>query len=175
MTEITLSSLEITAKSYAESHRELEEIVSDLNDKINKLKREALPRIKKAVVNTNAWLIVLREKIVDAPELFVKPRTFVFHGVKVGYEKGKDKVDYEDADKVIALIEKHFLDQAEILINVKKTPNKTALKELSVADLKRIGCTLEEPGDLIVIKLVDSEVDKIVNALLKEAAESEAV
>jgi hypothetical protein len=42
-----------------------------------------------------------------------------------------------------------------------------------VSDLKRLGCEVAEAGDQIVIKPVDGEIDKLVNAYLKELAEIE--
>ena len=43
-----------------------------------------------------------------------------------------------------------------------------------MAELKRIGVTVEETGDQIVIKPTDSEVDKLVNALLADAERIES-
>jgi hypothetical protein len=48
-----------------------------------------------------------------------------------------------------------------------------ALRALSTAELQRIGCTVSGTGDQIVAAPVDSEVDKLVDALLKGAAEDE--
>ena len=35
----------------------------------------------------------LKAAIEQAPGLFVKPRTIVLHGLKLGYQKGKGKID----------------------------------------------------------------------------------
>jgi hypothetical protein len=45
------------------------------------------------------------------------------------------------------------------------------LKNLTVAELKSLGCTVEETGDRVVVRFADKEVDKLVNALLKNAVE----
>jgi hypothetical protein len=37
--------------------------------------------------------------------------------------------------------------------------------------LKKLGCTVRDTGDEVVIKPVDGDVDKIVRALLKDATE----
>lgn len=55
----------------------------------------------------------------------------------------------------------------------KKKPAKDALKQLGVKDLARLGVTLIDAGDEIVIKPVDGEIDKLVNALLKDATDGE--
>ena len=117
----------------------------------------------------------LKVAIESAPELFVKPRTLVIAGVRIGIQKGKGQIVYGDADQVVKLIRKHFPEQADALIAVKETPVKKALANLSVAELKRIGVTVEETGDQVVIKPTDSEVDKLVAALLREAEKYEEV
>ena len=89
------------------------------------------------------------------------------YGVKVGFEKGKGRIEWDDDDTVVRLIEKHFPEQADILIKTKKKPAKKALAQLSVAELKKLGVTVEETGDQVVIKSTDSEIDKLVTALLK--------
>ena len=39
---------------------------------------------------------------------------------------------------------------------------------MSVSDLKKIGVTVIETGDEVFIKPTDSEIDKLINALLKD-------
>ena len=51
--------------------------------------------------------------------------------------------------------------------------HKEALAQLSAAELKKIGVTLSEAGDQTVVRPVDSEVDKMVDALLKAATGEE--
>ena len=90
----------------------------------------------------------------------------------MGFRKGTGGIDWSDDDQTVKLIEKHFpKTQAELLIKTTKKPIKKALADLDVADLKRIGCTVESTGDVVFIKPADSTVDKHVNALLKEAME----
>ena len=72
----------------------------------------------------------LRADIAAAPDLFVQPRTVIFHGLKCGYEKGKLKLVCPDPDQACDLIRKHFPDLAETLIVTKLSPNKKALAEL---------------------------------------------
>jgi hypothetical protein len=72
---------------------------------------------------------------------------------------------------VVARIKKHLPEQADVLIKLKETPVKDALAQLSAAELKKLGVTVSEAGDQVVVKPVDSEVDKMVDALMKEAGE----
>jgi hypothetical protein len=89
----------------------------------------------------------------------------------LGYQKGKGKIDWEDPDQVVRLIKKHFPEQADVLIATSEKPVKEALNGLSAAELKKIGVSVVEGGEVIFIKPTDSAVDKMVDALLKEATQ----
>jgi len=159
------------AEVYSTVRQLLTEKVSAFNDGLAALRKDHIPGIKKAVAKAVEAEASLRALIEAHPDCFTKPKTQVFSGVKVGYQKGKGTISFEDADSVVARIKKHLPDQADVLIKQKETPVKDALAQLSAADLKKIGVTVSEAGDQVVIKPVDSEVDKMVDALLKDVGE----
>jgi len=169
MTE--LSAIEARAKRYAEAREKIAALVTDLNTGMEALKREAIPELKRAIARAAEHHDQLKAMIEAAPGLFVRPRTVTFYGIRLGFQKGKGKIEWDDADKVVALIEKHFPEQADILINTKKTPAKDALNGLTAAELKKVGISVTEGGDAVFIKPVDSAVDKMVDALFKAATE----
>lgn len=171
MSEVMLADVERAARGFADAHDELAAIVRDLNDSIEAAKRVRLTIIKRAVGKAAQKHSELHALIDGARHLFTQPRTIVLSGVKVGLQKGKGGIEFTDAAQVVALIRKHLADRADVLIRTKESPNKEAIEELPVSDLKRIGCTIIESGDKIVIKPTDSEVDKIVAGLLSEAVE----
>jgi hypothetical protein len=172
--DTTLADIEQLAKKFADAHADLSATVAELNEAVEAVKRARLTAIKRAVERAGHHHSALYALLDRARHLFVKPRTHVFHGVKVGLQKGKGGIEFDDAEKVVALIKRHFPDQQEILIRTKETPDKDGLGTLPVADLKRLGCEVADAGDQIVIKPTDSDVDKIVSALLKEAIEEQA-
>lgn len=159
------------ASVYSDARQLLAEKVTAFNDGLAALRKDHIPGIKKAVARAAEAEAALRALIEANPDCFTKPKTQVFSGVKVGYQKGKGTISFEDADSVVARIKKHLPDQADVLIKQKETPVKDALAQLSAADLKKIGVTVSEAGDQVVIKPVDSEVDKMVDALLKDVGE----
>ena len=57
---------------------------------------------------------------------------------------------------------------------MREEPIRKALSELTVTELKRLGVTVEEADDQVVIKPTDSEVDKLVGKLLEDAERFEA-
>jgi hypothetical protein len=165
--------VEKSTKAFADARGVLTGLVQELNEIIEQTKRERLPAIKRALAKTAERQAELKALVETAPGLFERPRTVIFHGIKVGFAKGKGIITWDDDEKVATLIQRHLPEQYEVLVKTTRKPLKTPLKELSVADLKKIGCTVEETADYVVISPVDSEVDKLVSAMLKDAIDSE--
>lgn len=159
------------AENLATARMMLKERVLALEAEIAALKKKHLPEIRKWADNAAQKQMELYEAIGDHPERFVKPRTMILHGIKFGYMKGKGEIFWENDARVVALIRKHFPEQADALIKITETPIKSVLAKMPAADLKKIGVTLDGASDEIIIKFTDSEIDKIVNAVLKEGQE----
>lgn len=164
---ITLHEIETRTKNYAQARSLLADRVQQLQDEIEAAKRKAMPLIRSALATAKAAESELQAGVLAAPQLFKRPRTQVFHGIKVGIEKGKGVVRITDADRTIVLIRKHLPDQAELLIKTSESPLKTAIAQLPAADVKRIGVEIVEAGDQVVIRPVDGELDKMLSVLLK--------
>lgn len=169
-----LEEIEQQAKIYAGAREKLAEIVTALNDGMEALKRSHMARLKNAVNRAAEAGDSLHALIEASPDLFVKPKSVVLHGIKLGYAKGKGKVEWDDPDQVVRLIHKHYPDLADVLITTTEKPAKDALNNLTAAELKKLGVSVTEGGDAVFIKPADSEVDKLVNALLKGAMEEGA-
>ncbi len=52
--------------------------------------------------------------------------------------------------------------------SIKRTPIRAALEQLSAAELKRIGVSIKDDDDQVVIRDTANEIDKIVSALLAQ-------
>ena len=163
--------LEPAAKRFADAHTKLTELVNDVNAEIEAVKRLNLARIKNAVSKAAEAHADLKALIEANPGLFDKPRTVVLHGIKLGLQKGKGGIEFDDVEATISRIQTMFGVEAEPYLDWKPSVNKKALAELSVVALKKLGCTVLDTGDEVVIKPVDGDVDKIVRALLKDATE----
>lgn len=158
---------------YAEAREALSNLVGALNAEVEAAKKVYIRDIRKAVQKTKEVESELRNALLAAPELFTKPRSQVISGIKIGYKKGSGKLEFEDADTVIKLIRKHYPDQADVLIITVEKPAKDALENLSAAELKKLGITVEGTGDVVFVKDTASDVDKLVKALLKDSDEEE--
>jgi hypothetical protein len=165
-----LAEIETATKAYADKRGLLILKVELLNTEIEELKRKHMDEIKALAGETANAKSTLETVIDDSRPLFVKPRSIIISGIKVGLQKGKGGLDYEDEATVIRLIRKHVPQLADLLIKTVEKVIKKALGELDVITLKKIGVTVKGTGDEVLIKPVDSDVDKIINAMLKESA-----
>ena len=162
--------IEQLTQAYAARRDELAGVVEDVQHRIEDIKRRAMPRIKQAVRDTAEAKDALQAAIEAHPDLWNgKRRTVVIAGVRVGMMKGSGKIVWDDAAHVVKLIRRQFPDRAESMIRVREEPIRKALGELSVSELRKIGCTVEDSDDQVVIKPTDSAVDKLVNALMADA------
>lgn len=168
----TLKDIEALTREYADSYQSLASDVEVLEAAIRTFKKKALPGIKRAAQAAAVAKEKLKAAIEASPALFEKPRTRLFHGVKVGLQKGKGELRWDDPDQVVRLIRKHFPDQVEMLIRVIEAPVKPALAQLPAADLKRVGVTVVETGDQVLVKVADSDIERMVDALFKDEADA---
>lgn len=169
-----IEAIDTAAGTYAKARELLAERCMRLEAEVQVIRNRFLPGIKSAAAIAADAQGDLSSEITRHPDLFVKPRTMTLHGIKLGYQKGKGKITWDDDDKVIAAIRRHFAqDLADTLIAKIEQPVKNALAQLPAAELRKLGVTVEEAGDQIVIKASDSEIDKLVARILKEGAVDE--
>ena len=171
----TLKDIETLTREYADSYQNLASDVEALEAAIRTFKKKSLPGIKRAAGRAAEAKGKLKAAIEASPALFEKPRTRLFHGVKVGIGKKKGRVEWDDEAKVVSRIEKLLPeDQAELLIRTDKSVHKPGVYDLTAADLKRLGITIVGDGDEVVVKVAGSEIEKMVDALFKDEADKAA-
>lgn len=167
-----LSTLEREARLHEEARLLLQQRVAFYNEGLAALARDNLPAIRRALNKVADIEARLRQLVKDNPASFVKPRTLVLHGTKLGYQKAKGKIGFDNPARVVERIKRLMPEQADILIHTEEKPNKEALAKLSAADLKRLGVTVTDAADEVVVRPIDGEVEKVVKAMLKAAAEA---
>jgi hypothetical protein len=154
---------------YAKRHSELAVRMGTLNKEIDALKRKHLKSILTAAASAKDARAELKALIEENRAEFEKPKTRTFFGIKVGFRKLIGTLSWDDSEKVVELIEKHLPDQAEVLIKTEKKPLKKPLEQLAAADLKKLGISVGEDSDEVVIAATDGDVEKAVDALLKDS------
>lgn len=165
----SLAQIEAATLKYAEERSALGKLVETLNDKMDRIKKDALPEIRKAVNRTAEKQSVLQALIEAAKDLFLKPRTQIFHGIKIGFNKGKGKVECGDIPQLVERVRKQCPKEFDTLFETHYKPIADNFGRLDAATLRKLGVNIIEADDQVVIKATDSGVDKIVAALLKEA------
>lgn len=164
----TLSDLEKFAEIYARDHQLLSELVAALQAEMAAVKARQLARLRTAVIFAQTSKAVLHTAVAESAALFERPRTQIFHGIKIGLAKGKGRLEISDEAATLAKIRQHFGREADRYLRTSITPNKEALAQLPAAELKKLGVTLTDSGDTVVIKPMNSEVEKTVASLLRE-------
>lgn len=166
-----LTEIEKLAGDYARSSKELAAQVLKFQDQVEKIKREFLEKIRPAAERTAEDRALLSAAIQQNPDLFVKPRTCVLHGIKLGLQKQKGEMEIADEATTIRLIRKLFPDEAEALIQVRESVIKSALNNLPAGDLRRLGVTIGHDTDAVLIKSTVGDVEKFVGKLISDAAD----
>lgn len=169
----TLEDIANLCRTLAAARDQLGREVAAAQAEIDKIKADHMAVITARSRDVADVYDALHDAVETSPGLFAKPKSQILYGIKVGYTKGRGKITWKDSDQVIALIRKHLPEQAELLITTKEAPVKSALNGLSAADLRRIGVTVVEAGDQVVIAPQDSDLDKLVAAILGDPATDE--
>jgi len=165
---IPLERIEKATNKYANGRDMLAHAVNDMQIELLAVQNKHLKEIKLWARKTKTAEATLEALVKDNPDLFTRPKTLIISGIKVGYKKDKDQRSAKNIDKTIKLIRKHMPDQEEVLIKVEESLIKNAIGNLDAEQLKLLGIKFIPGKDQIIIKPTDSEVDKLVAALLKE-------
>jgi hypothetical protein len=170
--KIGFAEIEKLTHTYDTESARLEEQVAAMEEELQAVKQKWIRPLKKQASIVAASAANLYSAIESAPHLFVKPRTITINGVKVGLTTAKGKLEFEDEEKAVALIEKMFKDTAEIYLNIKKTPNKDMIRTLDAVVLKKLGAQIEGEGDVVVLKREAGDVEKLIEKLIKKLVEA---
>lgn len=163
-----MKDIERLTREYSARRDELLQTASAMQADLQSVKDGYQGDIRRSVRRTMDAQARLAAAILDARELFERPRTQVFAGIKVGMQKQPGRLEFDDPVKLAKRVNSTFPEQFGALIKTTYTPIKTALALLPSADLRRLGCTLTDTADEVLIKPVDGEADKLINALLKD-------
>lgn len=167
----TMHEIEVKTKTYADARTELATYVQALEDEIRAVKRRYLQGIKRRVATAKAAREELRELIGENQALFVKPRTALFHGIRVGFEKGKGVIEIADVARFVERVREHLRAKFDVLVKTTYKPVKKAIANLPADDLKKLGVKVTGTSDEVVIHDATGEVDKLVEALLQDEPE----
>lgn len=175
-TDTGLLGIEQHCAAYRSRRDTLRMLAAQVNDAIEAIKRQHLTGLRAALAEVAAAESALREAVQASPaELWRRARTRVVHGVKVGWSKARGRVEFDDEAKVIERMRRLLpAEQASLLIRVRESVHKPAVYDLTGADLRRLGISVSDDCDSVVVKDIESELDRALQALLAQIAEAEA-
>jgi len=174
-TTTTLEDLQKRAASLSRLRDTLAELLATLQSEIDTVKTGHMAAIRRAARQIAQQHQELAAQIAANPQLFAKPRSYVVDGLKFGLQKQKGKMSWDDdaglCRRIADLAEKGLLteEQAALCVRTKAAPVASALEQLDAKLLKRLGITVSADTDAPLIKSVDSEVEKAVNAVIRDA------
>lgn len=163
---VTIETIEARAKALAASRAELAERLQVLKDELEVAKRRRIQGVKNSLDRMLGDLSELEAAVIVGKALFDKPKTRVLHGIKVGYRKQPGQIQFENETDLLATIHRLYGEDAHQLINTKESVSKSALADLPAKDLKKLGVTLTDDTDVVTIKPADSDLDKLISALI---------
>ena len=169
---VTVSQIEENCRTYEAASAELDTLIASLESDLEEVKKKHIAKIKRqagAVANLEAQL---HSQVESAPDLFKKPRTMTVHGIKTGFATSQGKLEFDDEATVIKLIKKFHPKETDLYIRTTEEVNKDAVKTLDADALKRLGCKIEGAGDVVVLKRVAGEVEKLINKLINKLVEA---
>jgi hypothetical protein len=174
-TTVTLADAQKRAAALSETRDLLAQLFLTLQNNLDTVKTGSLAEIKRVSRIVARQHNDLQDFIKAHPELFTEPRTYVVDGVKFGLQASRGSLNWDDDAKLCTrirrLVERGELteEQAELLIVSTEKPSAQALARLDSKLLKALGVEREGAGDQVLIKSVDSGVEKAVNAVIKDA------
>ena len=171
---LSLADIEALTADYARARTELKTHVDRGNAEREALENHFRPMLRRRAARCATLAASLKQAIEASPQLFERPRTHSWHGVRVGLVKQKGQVTAADEARTIALIERHYPEQAPSAVKTTKRLVKEALREWTSVMLKRCGLAIGAATDKVLIRPVDSQLDKEVKRWLEAPTKQEA-
>lgn len=170
----TIIEIRAAAQRLADAHREsvsrakaVETAISTAVTLIYEIHRAGLDA---AAEEEAAAKAELQNLVEGAPQLFSKPRSITVDGVKCGYRKGEDTLDWDDEESVIRRLRAlDLLTLNPVLVRVNESINVAALTELDGNELRRAGVRRIPGVDQSFVSFTDTDVEKMVKAILADA------
>jgi hypothetical protein len=167
-----VSLIESLCQNYDRTCAELEFQIANLQEDLDRVRTKHLRGLKRTAALVAQQEASLTAAIESAPDLFKKPRTHIFHGVKVGFTVSAGRIEFDDAASVVAQIRRLRTDEKDVLIRTKEEPNKDALRQLEADDLKKLGCRIVDEGDQVIVKRTAGDVEKLIGKLIDRMVEA---
>lgn len=176
MHEIKLTDIREAAQRLADAHRLSTDLASKLENELADAIKPVYERhrsgIDLAVADEALKLAELQQLIDASPNLFEKPRSLAIDGVRLGYRKQEDGIDFDSEEAVIQRIRAlpDLADLSQVLIRVEEHLNRDAIDLLNANQRRRVGIRSVTGADQSFITYTDTDVKKLTKAIMSDAA-----
>lgn len=164
-----MGAVEECARTYARVRLELAEAAAKAELELQAVREKHAENLRN-LLSLAAHRQADLEVMIDANrELFDKPRTRTVDGIKFGLRKLAGTVEIKDEARTIERIRELLPEeQGELLIRIRESVDRNAVKDLQVRDLKRLGIEIGQDTDVPVVKAVDKDIDKQIAAATRD-------
>lgn len=173
-TNIDLAAIRAVAQRLANTHNDTAAVAALLNAEMKKAIAPILERYKETLdryAHDEAKArAVLEGMLIASPKLFVEPRSLQIDGVRCGYKKEPDSLDWADEAVVIARIKSLRPDLVTLLVRQQESIIHAALDGLDAELLTKLGIRQITGVDNFFIKVSDNDAERLVKTIVEDAA-----
>lgn len=165
--------LDRAALRYRQARDRMAAVIVGYQAAVSEATAPHLPPLREALTALNAAEVILRDAVeASPPTLWQRVRTRLIHGIKLGWQKSRGKVEWDDEQKVIERIRRLLpAAQAELLIRPgKESVHRPGVYDLTAADLRRLGIRITDDCDSVVIRDQQGDINRLVDSMLTEIA-----
>ena len=170
----TMDDIVALARSFAATRAATEALADDIKAVQRKALGGRLRALRNRVAEQAACEGALRTAILARPDLFVSPRTLTVDGIRFGLRKQPGAIALADEAQTIRRVRARFPDRAGVLIRVRESLDRAALRKLPAGELAQIGVTVANAADEATVAAARGDLDRVVAALLDDHAAAEA-
>lgn len=167
---VRLSDIEKAARDFSAKSKTLRNIKEQLNEELDTVQSKYIEDIKQASCEAGESYQMLLTLINDAADLFKDKQSMSIAGVKFGYRKKTGKIEISNEEYTINKIKELYGESADAYLNTKVSVFKKAIDKLPADVLQKLGISITSNSLEVFIKLVDDEVQKLIENIVKESA-----
>lgn len=170
MATAKLTELETAAKEFSAASKILRNIKEELDTEIDAVKAKYSTAFAEASKNAGEAYQMLLTLVESSEELFSDKKSMSINNVKFGYRKKAGTINIDNETFTIDRLRELFPKDADKYLSTKISISKKALNNLTAAELKKVGVNVIQDSSEAFVKLTDDEVQKLIDALVKESA-----
>lgn len=171
--EISLVEIRAAAERLAQAHHASAASAALLQEELRQAIQPIYSRHQAHLDHTAAEvaqaMAELDDMVAGAPHLFVRPRSLSIDGVRTGYRKEQDTLDWDDDASVIARIRTLYPEDADLCIRTQETLVVDAIEQLGAVKQRRVGIRRIDGADQHFITIGDSDIEKIARLFIADA------